>query len=213
MHIYFSKPMLVVAERNQQKPTTSQIHKAPNLKIVEDIKKRNIKRSVTVRLASKVSKEALGQIAKKIRKADKNNYKRTFILYYLPEMEIGMGAWATTHFNPELKVVILGLSLEEEKALKSKKGETTRDEIGAWITESLPGILTIYRKNESYIQEWQFNDGSKLTRHLIKKSSSKGMRLEEENNHFGEYYIINSANNLETWDRSGLISTSKRVPK
>jgi len=123
-HISFSKSMMVVAERSKQNPASSQNHKTSNLKIVEDIKKRNIKRSVTVRLSTKVSKEALGKIAQNIRNADKNKYKRTFILYYLPEMEIGMGAWATTHFNPQLKVLILGLSLEEEEALKSKKGET-----------------------------------------------------------------------------------------
>lgn len=212
-HTFFSKPMMVVAERSQQKSTPHQSHKPSNFKIVEDIKKRSIKRSVTIRLASKVSKEALGQIAKQIRNTDKNKYKRTFILYYLPEMEIGMGAWATTHFNPQLKVEILGLSLEEEGALKNKKEKTDRDEIDSWITESLPGILTIYRKKESYFLEWRFNDGSVLKRQLIKKLSSKGTRFEEENNHFGEYFIINHVNNLESWGRSGLISTSKRISK
>jgi hypothetical protein len=30
-------------------------------------------------------------------------------------MEIGAGAWATTHFDPTLEVKILGLPVEEEQ--------------------------------------------------------------------------------------------------
>lgn len=35
-------------------------------------------------------------------------YDRVFICYYLPGMVLNSGAWATSHFNPDLEVRILG---------------------------------------------------------------------------------------------------------
>jgi len=202
----------VVAEASKQKLSTTKRSSIPKFKIVEDSKKRNIKRSVTVRLESKVSKETLSQIAQKIKDADKTNYKRTFILYYLSGMEIGMGAWATTHFNPGLEVRIQGLSLEDEEALKNTKENTNRHEIGSWISELSPaGIITIYKANGSYLLKWRYSDGSKSEKTLIKKSSSKGIRFVKKNNPNGDYYIINSSNNLEIWDNLGLISTMESL--
>lgn len=123
-----SNPIKLVTKRSQQISGTSKIATTSRFEIIEDISKSNIKRSVTVRLKSKVSKKTLSQIARKIKKSDRNVYQRTFILYYLPEMEIGAGAWTTTHFNPTLKANIWGLSLEEEKALKNKTKTTSRKE-------------------------------------------------------------------------------------
>lgn len=210
---YFSNPINLVAERNQKNFVISKVSITPSFEIIEDIKKSNIKRSVTIRLTNKVSKETLYKIAKYIKSNDRKTYKRTFILYYLPKMEIGAGAWATTHFNPTLKVNILGLTLEEEVVLKSKTKNVNRNEIGSWITESFPGILTIYKEKKAYFLEWRFNDGSKLNREVIKKSSSKGIRFERKNETRGEYFIVNNDNNLESWANSGLLSISKSVSK
>ncbi len=207
------KSVGLVVERSQQNSAPSKIFTIPSFEIIEDNSKRNIKRSVTVRLKSKVSKEVLSQIAKKIKNGNGNFYERTFILYYLPEMEIGAGAWATTHFNPTLKINVIGLTLKEEKRLKNSAKNSNRNEIGSWVTESLPGILTIYKKEMSYFLEWRFNDGSKLNRELIKKSSPRGIRFERKNKFRGEYYIVNNINNLESWDEMGLISTSKSISK
>lgn len=79
-----------------------------------------IKRSLDVRLNRKVSEETLQAIALKLRAIDPRNYERTFITYYLPDMAIGSGAWATTHFNPDLEVRVLGLTAEAEKSLSDK---------------------------------------------------------------------------------------------
>ena len=55
----------------------------------------------------------LSRTARTIYKALKGpRFKRVFILWYLPGMEIGYGAWATTHFNPLLKITIMTWMLE-----------------------------------------------------------------------------------------------------
>ena len=55
----------------------------------------------------------LSQVARTVYKALKGpRFKRVFITWYLPGMEVGAGAWATTHFNPLLEVTIMTWMLE-----------------------------------------------------------------------------------------------------
>ena len=63
--------------------------------------------SINVRIYERLSQEELGSIAKNI-KSQFPNYRLTFILYYLPKMEPGAGAWATSHYDPTLSINILG---------------------------------------------------------------------------------------------------------
>ena len=61
-----------------------------------------VRRSVDVRLNSKSSSQILRSIAWKIKKAESQEYERTFIFYWLPGMKVGSGAWATTHFDSRI---------------------------------------------------------------------------------------------------------------
>jgi hypothetical protein len=56
------------------------------------------------------SVEVLRAIATQLKNSDAHTYERTFIVYYLPGMEIGSLAWATSHFDPELQVRIIGVT-------------------------------------------------------------------------------------------------------
>lgn len=61
--------------------------------------------SYDVRIQTKLSEELLTNIAEKLKR--RSPYaEKTFITYYLPCMEIGNGAWATSHFNPDLEIDI-----------------------------------------------------------------------------------------------------------
>ncbi len=66
----------------------------------------NIKRTVEVRLVSKLSLEQLKAVAEIIKADEKKKTERTFIGYAL-EGHQAPGYWATTHYNPDLNVIIL----------------------------------------------------------------------------------------------------------
>jgi Putative peptidoglycan binding domain len=83
-------------------------------KIIKVNRLGNIKCSITVRLSHKVSEDTLRQLAIKLHDKEPKKYDRMFITYYLPGMTIGAGAWATTHFNPNLDVRILGMTKETQ---------------------------------------------------------------------------------------------------
>ena len=64
------------------------------------------KRTLDIRLNRKVPEEVLRTIATQLKNSDEHTYERTFIMYYLPGMEVGSLAWATSHFDPDLQVCI-----------------------------------------------------------------------------------------------------------
>lgn len=68
---------------------------------------RRIKRFVVVRLSREISYGDLVALGKSIRDQD-SNYERIFIEYYQPGMRVNAGAWAVTHWTPNLEARILG---------------------------------------------------------------------------------------------------------
>ena len=173
------------------------------------------KRSLDVRLNKKVSEKTLRAIALKSKAQDSRNYERTFICYYLPDMEVGAGAWATTHFNPNLEVKILGFTVEQENALRQLPDDPSREVIGFWLDESLYGMgsrITIFRQNGKLFIENTYKDGSSGKKEIVEKLSDKGRTFrKKEGSSVGEFYLIDNQGNLQMWDEEGIISTAKKI--
>lgn len=73
---------------------------------------------------------------------------RYFILYYLPDMKIGSGAWATSHFNPSLSVNIQGISDRDQAKMTCNplpKGVL----VGKWFDNRpyVENTMIIYKKD------------------------------------------------------------------
>ena len=69
--------------------------------------KRGFDDHLDIRLNREVQEDVLRSIAMELKSSDRKKYERTFMLYYLPGMEVDAGGWASTHFNPDLEVIIL----------------------------------------------------------------------------------------------------------
>ncbi len=172
-----------------------------------------VKRSLNVRLNKKVSQATLRAIALKLKSQDSREYECTFINYWLPEMQVGSGAWATTHFGPELEVYIQGLTVQEEKALLKEPVPANREVIGRWFDEiALGGCrITIFREQGNLYVELKFKDGSSSKERVVESSSPLGRRLAPvARSPSGDYWVIDSRGNLQTWDDEGLFSTAQR---
>lgn len=168
-----------------------------------------VKRTLDIRLNKKVSEEILGEIALKLKAGDSHQYERTLICYYLPGMTVGSGAWATTHFDPDLQVQILGLTEQAEKTQKSKPQPSNRKVIGKWVDSGIAGgTITIFRKDGGYFMETQYSDGSCGTRRLVKASARRYNNPESD---AGDHFVINSDGDLEISDNDGLMATATRA--
>jgi len=181
-----------------------------------------IKRSLDVRLNRKVSEGVLRMIALKLKGADSKKYERTFIGYYLPEMTVGAGAWATTHFNPNLEIRILSLTVEQENALKQVVDEPTRQIIGVWLhdKEWLAARITLFRQDGELQMETTYKDGSSGKQKMVEKPSSQGRKFmaADRTGPNNDYYLIDDQGRLQIWsqDVDGkhvLVSTAKVLNK
>ena len=126
----------------------------------------------------------------------------------------GAGAWATTHFNPSLKVAILGVTQEQAKSFSRTASTTDRDVIGVWLVEAqaLPNRTTLYRKGGKIFQKQEFTDGSVRNEEMIERPSSSGRRFDTKKpNAWGDYLLLNSSGALEIRDSEGLITTARPI--
>lgn len=203
---------LAIADQSEKK---SAIPKDVTYKIISDEKMKHVKRSVSILLNRRVSKGILQTIVDEVKRADKASYERTFVTFYLPEMEVGAGAWATAYSNPNLKIEILGSTEEEYAALQKQHTATPgREIIGTWYEEAayISRKLILFRQNGTLLMESIFKDGSSMVQELIEKPSSLGRRLEEKGGFsFGEFYIIDKDGDLEMRDSDGVIGTARKM--
>ena len=129
-------------------------------------------------------------------------------------MTPGSGAWATSHFNPNLEVKILGTTIEEEKALMGGPKNSSGNIIGDWLDESpyVGAKYTFLKKNGKIIMIRKFKDGSGSEKEMIQKNQSGRLRFEEKGGYdFGEYYLIEKDGNLGAYDKDGLINTMRSI--
>ncbi len=94
----------------------------PRYELLEKRIDPRAKTSLDIQVSQRLTKLELAFAAREIRRTlcetkPKNTgcreiFPRIFIDWYLPGMRIGSGAWATTHFEPELTVKIMNWMLE-----------------------------------------------------------------------------------------------------
>jgi hypothetical protein len=200
-----------------QKPTVPEETSIPDdvsFTIIESNILPGIKRSLDIRLNKKVSKETLAAIAQELKAQDPQVYERTFMAYLLPGMTVGAGAWATTHFNPDLEVRILGLTLEEERKIAAQPEPDNSEVIGRWLDDR-PFVghrVTIFREQGKLFMEQIFPDGSSSKKDLKETRTRQGRRFDEiEGSAYGDHWLLDSDGNLQLRDDEGLISTAKKI--
>jgi len=79
----------------------------PSYEIIDHQLKTPMRATFHLRVEQPISKDEIRAIANSLKKSYPT-YKRYFIYYYLPGMNKGERAWATSHINPTIAISILG---------------------------------------------------------------------------------------------------------
>lgn len=147
---------------------------------------------VNLELSEKISEKELKKIAKKIRKfEDADKYDNVWIFYFLKGTKENSGAWATTHYSPELEVKILGATEKEERNLKSKVQNIDGDIVGKWYEEQYTSSsIVIYKKNGKFYAKTIFKNGQEMIENLQEENVKLGTKYYDKENGVGEYYIV-----------------------
>ena len=162
---------------------------------------------IEVRLEEEATKSLLKSIAQHLRSTKCAEDHAVYIAYYLHGMEIGAGAWATSHFRPELVIKILGLTATEVAKALNKVGDFG-EVLGQWRSERTFSVVTLFRGEAQYVAESRFKDGSSMKEKLIPRGDN---RFDIEDNDFGEYYVLLKSGDLEIRSRENLIETARRL--
>ena len=167
-----------------------------------------LKRSVVVRLSRPITEDRLEAIARSVH-AEKPNFDRTFIEYLIGDMAYGAGAWATTHFNPNLQVRILGPSIEQLVASESNE---TGEIVGRWLGQ-IGAVLTINQEDGNFYIVRSYEDGSEGRDMLRRSETPHGIRYDPSNVAAAteEHYLQRSDGSLELRDKHGLIFVAPQI--
>jgi len=148
----------------QSKPSSGQPMNLPEdlaYNILRDDRTLDIKRSVEVRIDERLTREQIEVLARKVKASDKTQYERTFIFYLLPHEVSGEGCYATSHYDPNLEVVVHGVSQSEFEKLRAKTQESdNREVIGVWFNDEpmFTCRITLYRENGNVYVESKYKD-------------------------------------------------------
>lgn len=177
--------------------------------VLEENNIPGVRRSLDVRLSRRMSEAELRRIAEELKARDPNPYDRTFIVYYLPGMEPGAGGWATSHFDPDLDIRILGSTVEQEQALVATAEPVSADEmIGTWVGDQpyMPARITLYREGDKTFILRKYADGSGSPAEVVETQTSTGHRYHEPGSG-GDYVLVTPSGMIELRDAEGLIAS------
>jgi len=174
----------------------------PIIRDEEEYNQFSKKHMVDVRLNMKVSPEVLREIALEVKANEKRQYERTFVFIYLPEQSSGVknDPWATCHFNPTLDVNILGLTKEDEAALRSLKLDVPGTKIGAWLIDvQFVGHVAVLYEEGSRVKLADFTTGGgRFDSEMIELPSEIGRRFKKVNG--SEIYAVDDSGILRMYN-------------
>lgn len=167
------------------------------------------KRTVEVLLYDRVDEVTLESIGRAIKAEGEQDVERTFIGYRLDGQDPESAYWGTTHYNPDIAVRIQGLSLEQYETLAAYGiSDNYESPIGSWFSEMGGGINYL---SVAYIDDGHFyidnvfpSEGRNTYRYDAARLDDGSLRLQEPDDEFGEYFIIDSDGTLQLWSESGL---------
>lgn len=184
--------------------------------IKEDIDRAFNKISIEIRLKEEVTEMELRNIAFEL-KDDRGDFDSIWIFYYLQGQELGNGAWAITHFKPELKIEILGATKKASSDMNSIK--VTGEILNTWFDNDsmLPNKKYLVKENGKFFMKSVYSKsklagaGGEMVEEVFEKKLNNGTLRYDYDNNYDEYYLIEKNGNLGMYDYSGKFKEASRT--
>lgn len=160
------------------------------------------KNELTIEINKKISVEQIATLADKLF-SSKPKQRRFYIFLMLPGMKDDAGAWAISHFDPELDIQIVGSSAQQDSTSNKLADEKVDgDIIGKWHEEQYTSSnYVIFKNNKKVFIKTIFKSGQSADKELKEKKVKTGMRYDyKDGGYNGEYYILTSDGILEFYN-------------
>jgi hypothetical protein len=182
-------------------PVDSEIPFKEPYRIISDLEADPVRREVEVKLSKKVTPEVLREIALEVKSREKRPHERTAIYYYLPVAfpELAGQHWAYSHFKPALDLKILGLTQQEEDALRKIPLEHKGKRIGAWLQDNQYKTLDLIYDEDGTIKIAEIQSPTKRSDSLMNELPSQdGRRFQKFKG--SNIYEVDVAGNLRIFN-------------
>lgn len=167
----------------------------------------NEKCGVDVRIQEPIGEPALRELAQQIRQEQCPRRPRVFIAFYLPEMEVGAGSWASGQFTPELSIDRPSAWMDKDLPGLLREISSKRNLIGVWTAYAGVGrVLLLERDGDRIMLRTRFEGGKENVAETQVESIGKVTRYRFVGNRFGEYLEVDARGSLWIYDREGLVS-------
>ena len=165
-----------------------------------------ISRRVEIVLSQRVNEAELEEIAARIKSAERRRYENTHIGYRLESQPADSAYWASTHYMPELEVIIRGLSARQYDHFKNLPlTEQFPGLIGSWIVDSGFRHLKILHVKDGklYLEENHPDNsqGRTETAYDVNPDGSvKFFQPDHYENQSNDYFTLDEAGTLKAWN-------------
>lgn len=164
------------------------------------------KRTVEVILHERINEDTLEQIGRAIKSEGQRNVERTFIGYRLEQQDPDTAYWGTTHYNPEMRVHVSGLTSEQyDTYLNYDLSQDYDDVLGSWLVErGTNAVLVAFEKDgQVHIDNFYPGEGAFGHAYESQELEDSGLRLQLADDGFGEYFVITADGDLQFWSDNG----------
>ncbi len=181
-------------------------------KILEDKSNDALeKNELAIEINKKISIEQIATLADELF-SSKKKQRRFYIFYLLPDMKIGSGAWATSHFDPELEIQIIGATTEQENTMKKTANSVDGEIIGKWYEEQYTkSTYVLFKKENKIFLRTLFSNGQTNDDEMV--IIEKGQKKVEykKGGYNGEYFILNADNTLGFYNSEDKNFTTAKI--
>lgn len=172
-------------------------------KIIKEESSTNLeKNQLEVEINQKLTEGQIATLAEDLYNK-KDIQKRFYINYILKGSENSVAYWATSHFDPELDISIIGSTENEDNSMLKTAEDVQGNIIGIFNEEEYTfAIYTVYEDKDLTFVKTSFKNGQSMIEEVNKIDNIKGgVKLTSkdiEGN--GEYYILKD-NTLEFYNK------------
>lgn len=160
--------------------------------ITKDLSNATLRKNeIYVEISRKLTEGQIATLAEKFYK-EKGTQERFYIFYQLENEENSIVAWATSHFDPELKITINGSTKIEDHDMLVNAEKVEGEIIGIFNEKEYTfGTYTVYKKEGKTFVKTVYKDGSSSEDEVVASNFQNGIKLtEKEPNGNNEYYIL-----------------------
>lgn len=184
--IFFIFKMIFGSSDTIGKYTKEELPQNFEYKIIEDQSNPSIeKNQLDVEINQKLTEGQIATLAEELFNT-KDQERRFYIFYKLKGIDNKI-AWATSHFDPDLKIEIFGSNYKQDNNMLDSARKVDGNIIGIFDdSKNTNFFYTLYEKDGKKFMKVSFKDGGDMVEEL----KEDGHKYISKDGNQGEYYIL-----------------------